>query len=192
MEYNQRARAWLRWINERAQGESQLESEPRLMALVSLTTQQHGADTTGSAVHGDASGQGAGSAQPQPKPKPFYRSQSIYTIYKPQPSLHTTSAQHDYRCPPGSSGSPSSGAAPAAASAPSSSRFCPHDHGAFDFLPGFVDAQTNRLQHVFSDLEKHGIPAAKDLLSRVFEFGMTQAFSGQTDGTSRSGMARKP
>ena len=37
-----------------------------------------------------------------------------------------------------------------------------------------------------------GIFEAKDLLSRVFEFGMTQAFSGQTDGTSRSGMARKP
>ena len=28
--------------------------------------------------------------------------------------------------------------------------------------------------------------------SRIFEFGMTQAFLGQMDGTSRSGMARKP
>ena len=28
----------------------------------------------------------------------------------------------------------------------------------------------------------------KDLASRVFEFGMTQAFSGQMDGTSRTAM----
>ena len=33
---------------------------------------------------------------------------------------------------------------------------------------------------------------AKDLASRVFEFGMTQSFLGQTDGTSRTGMARNP
>ena len=30
------------------------------------------------------------------------------------------------------------------------------------------------------------------LLGRDFEFGMTQAFSGQTDGTSATQMARKP
>ena len=42
---------------------------------------------------------------------------------------------------------------------PKSTRFCPHDHDALDFLPGFVDAQTNRLQHVLRDLEKYGIPA---------------------------------
>ena len=33
-----------------------------------------------------------------------------------------------------------------------------------------------------------GDAVAKDLASRVFEFGMTQSFLGQTDGTSRSAM----
>ena len=37
-----------------------------------------------------------------------------------------------------------------------------------------------------------GFFEAKNLPSRIFEFGMTQAFLGQMDGTSRSGMARKP
>ena len=33
---------------------------------------------------------------------------------------------------------------------------------------------------------------AKNLPSRIFEFGMTQAFSGQMDGTSATQMARNP
>ena len=41
---------------------------------------------------------------------------------------------------------------------PKSERFCPHAHDAMNFLPGFIDAQTNRLQHVFRDLEAYGIP----------------------------------
>ena len=38
----------------------------------------------------------------------------------------------------------------------------------------------------------NGFFEAAYLVTPDFEFGMTQAFSGQTDGTSRSGMARKP
>jgi hypothetical protein len=41
---------------------------------------------------------------------------------------------------------------------PKSERFCPHAHDAKHFLPGFIDAQTNRLQHVFRDSEAYGIP----------------------------------
>ena len=37
-------------------------------------------------------------------------------------------------------------------------RLCPYDHGAMLFLPGFIEPQTNRLQHVFRDLEVYGIP----------------------------------
>ena len=38
----------------------------------------------------------------------------------------------------------------------------------------------------------NGFFEATYLVTPDFEFGMTQAFSGQTDGRSRSGMARKP
>ena len=41
---------------------------------------------------------------------------------------------------------------------PKSVRLCPHDHDAMLFLPGFIEPQTNRLQHVFRDLEAYGIP----------------------------------
>ena len=34
----------------------------------------------------------------------------------------------------------------------------------------------------------NGFFVAKNLPSRIFEFGMTQSFSGQTDGTSRTAM----
>ena len=64
VEYNQRARAWLRWINERAQGRQELESEPRLMALVSLApalSAHTGRGPAGSAVNGGAVNGGASS-----------------------------------------------------------------------------------------------------------------------------------
>ena len=38
----------------------------------------------------------------------------------------------------------------------------------------------------------NGFFEAKYLFTRDFEFGMTQSFLGQTDGTSRTGMARNP
>jgi hypothetical protein len=41
---------------------------------------------------------------------------------------------------------------------PKSVRFCPYSHDAMHFLPVSIDAQTNRLQHVFCDLESYGIP----------------------------------
>ena len=41
---------------------------------------------------------------------------------------------------------------------PKAIRFCPQDHSALPFLPGFIEPQTNRLQHVFRDLELYGIP----------------------------------
>ena len=46
-----------------------------------------------------------------------------------------------------------------------------------------VELKKNPLQRIFE---------AKKLGSRVLEFGMTQSFSGQMDGTSATQMARNP
>ena len=65
-------------------------------------------------------------------------------------------------------------------------------YAVWPWIPTICDLR--RPEHHLVQLKNplNGIFEAKNLPSRIFEFGMTQAFLGQMDGRSSSGMTRKP
>ena len=65
-------------------------------------------------------------------------------------------------------------------------------YAVWSWIPTICDLKSSEYHLVELKNPLQRIFEAKKLGSRIFEFGMTQAFSGQMDGTSATQMARKP